>query len=643
MKHQNALFKSGTFFTGCNYWASHAGTNMWNDWNPRAVDEDFERLAQSHIRVLRIFPLWSDFQPIRMHYAGQGAEAEIRLREDPLPFTEAGRAGVDIVMADRFETVCDLAKKHGLLLVVGLVTGWMSGRLHVPEALQGRNILTDPVCIRWQLKFIHYMVKRFRDHEAIAAWDLGNECNCLGKVESRDQAYVWASALADRIKADDSEHLLVSGMHGLNPTGAWTPQDQGELTDILCTHPYPIFTEHCDCDPINEMKTVLHATAESVMYASLGGKPCFVEEAGTLGPMIADEQTAADYIRASMFSSWAHDLRGFMWWCANEQSMLSHTPYDWCAVERELGLFRADGSKKPVLEEMTAFTDYVDRFEYQVLSPRLTDAVCVLTKDQDTWGCAYGSFILAKQAGLDISFAWCEDQIPEACNYLMPSLSGLNSVSRHALQEILSRVRSGAKLYLSLNDALLSPFCEITGIRVKTRSRRKEKDIVTMDGVSYEALWSSHKYVYENAGADILAQDQDGRPAFTEYEYGEGKIYFLVFPAELGIARDSGLVSGESAVPYYRFYEKMDFRNPEKCARSSSPYITVTEHIQDEGTRILTLLNHTPAELTAEIMLDGYVYDRLIDYRGAVAAADENGFFVTLPGNTGTVSVIVKR
>ena len=108
------------------------------------------------------------------------------------------------------------------------------------------------------------------------------------------------------------------------------------------------------------MKSILHSTAESVLYASLGGKPCFIEEAGTLGPMIADEDVAADYIRACLFSTWAHDLRGFVWWCANEQEMLTHTPYDWDAVERELGLFHTDGSPKPVVGSMKEFADFAD-------------------------------------------------------------------------------------------------------------------------------------------------------------------------------------------------------------------------------------------------------------------------------------------
>ena len=105
---------------------------------------------------------------------------------------------------------------------------------------------------------------------------------------SHDAAYLWASTITNTIRAEDKEHPVVSGMHGLSPTATWSPEDQGEILDILCTHPYPLFTPHCDTDPLNEMKSILHSTAESVMYASLGGKPCFVEEAGTLGPMIAD-------------------------------------------------------------------------------------------------------------------------------------------------------------------------------------------------------------------------------------------------------------------------------------------------------------------------------------------------------------------
>ena len=637
MTKNQKLFESGKFFTGCNYWASHAGTNMWHDWQPDVVESDLKRLSEANIKVMRMFPLWSDFQPLRMHRAGGGSELELRLGEAPLPHTEEGRAGVDPVMADRFETFLDLSEKYGIKLIVGLVTGWMSGRMYMPEAFAGKGLLTDPMVIGWQTKFVRYMVRRFKDHPAIAAWDLGNECNCMQGV-GRDAANLWASHIAGAIKLEDTTHPVVSGMHSLLPNGSWTPEDQREFLDILCTHPYPIFTPHCDTDPINEMKTILHSTAETVMYESLGGIPAFIEEAGTLGPMIAKEEIAGDYVRAAMFSAWAHDLKGFVWWCANEQSELRHTPYDWNSVERELGLFRIDGSKKPVLEEMTKFTNFVDGFEFGKLPPRLTDAVCILSEGQDVWAAAYGSFILAKQAGLDITFAWHLDEIPEAPAYLIPSASGDRVVRLHVMLELIERVKKGAKLYISVNNALLSPFESITGVRVATRSRRVKEDIVKLDGSEFH-FWTEFKLKLENAGAEVIASDADGRPAFTRFGLGEGEVYFCAFPIETDASCKNGVISGENAIPYYRFYEHLGIRNPEKTARSSSPYIGITEHPTENG-RLILALNHTPEERSAKITLSRGKFERFINVSGGECKPCADGFEVILPKNSGIVAVV---
>lgn len=633
MTEAQRIFESGSFFTGCNYWASHAGTNMWHDWNEAAVESDLARLAEAKVSVLRMFPLWSDFQPLRMHYSGGGQERELRMGEEPMPFTEAGRAGVDIVMADRFERFCDLAEQYGIRLIVGLVTGWMSGRMHCPEAFAGRGLLSDPMVLRWQIKYVRYMVRRFKTHPAIAAWDLGNECNCMGAVAGRDGAYLWVSAITNAIKVEDKSHPVVSGMHSLRPEGIWTPQDQGEMLDILCTHPYPIFTPHCDTDPITEMKTVLHSTAETILYRDLGHVPAFIEEAGTLGPMIADEETAAAFVRACMFSAWAHDLRGYVWWCANEQSALTHTPYDWDTVERELGLFRIDGSKKPVLNEMTRFAEFADSFPYR-MTPPLTDAVCILSEGQDSWAAAYGSYVLAKQAGMEITFAWQNDDIPEADCYLVPALTGNNGLRRHTWHELLERVKKGARLYLSHDNALMSPFSEFTGVKVVHRAARTAPDTVSFGGTDF-TMTNKYKYVLESVGAKVLAADSKGQPAFTEYACGEGTVYFMAYPIEMYAACEPGVVSGEAAIPYWRFYQALGFRSLGKRAVSDSPYIALTEHDAD-GKHIVTALNYTPVERTAHVRLKGSVAET---FGGSVQTA-EDGVSLTLPGNTGMVLVL---
>src|SRR5690606_437637 len=124
--------------------------------------------------------------------------------------------------------------------------GWMSGRLFVPPALEGRKMLTDPVSIMWQVKYVRNIGREFKDHPAILAWDLGNECNVMGSVDNREAAYTWTAIIANTIKAEDPVHPLLSGMHGLSPDqkARWRIEDQAELTDVLTTHPYPLFTSY---------------------------------------------------------------------------------------------------------------------------------------------------------------------------------------------------------------------------------------------------------------------------------------------------------------------------------------------------------------------------------------------------------------
>ena len=38
-RFSDSIFGAGKpYFVGCNYWASHAGTNMWRNWDEASVD-----------------------------------------------------------------------------------------------------------------------------------------------------------------------------------------------------------------------------------------------------------------------------------------------------------------------------------------------------------------------------------------------------------------------------------------------------------------------------------------------------------------------------------------------------------------------------------------------------------------------------
>ena len=45
------FLQPGHFVTGCNYWASHAGTRMWSDWDAGIVAADLQQLSQAGLQV----------------------------------------------------------------------------------------------------------------------------------------------------------------------------------------------------------------------------------------------------------------------------------------------------------------------------------------------------------------------------------------------------------------------------------------------------------------------------------------------------------------------------------------------------------------------------------------------------------------
>lgn len=121
---------------------------------------------------------------------------------------------------------------------------------------------------------MRHFVGEFRNHRAVAGWDLGNKCNCMGTA-TREQAYVWTATISNAIRSADPTRPVVSGMHSLSPQGTWTMQDPLRA-DRPVDNP-PVSDLHCarlTRKDVNTIRTILHSTAESRFYADLGGKPC---------------------------------------------------------------------------------------------------------------------------------------------------------------------------------------------------------------------------------------------------------------------------------------------------------------------------------------------------------------------------------
>lgn len=525
------------FILGCNYWASNAGTDMWRDWSEKAVREDLDILTAHGITHLRIFINWRDFQPVMPLLKGGGVVREYCLEGERTP---ENPYYLDETMMERFGFFCDICEEYGLKLIVGLVTGWMSGRSFIPSALYGKNLSTDALALSMQLRLVKGVVERFRDKKAIYAWDLGNECNCLVNAPDRDTAYTWTGLIADAIRANDSSRPVVSGMHSIKAADRnviWTIEDQAQFCDVLTTHPYPYWVEHAYQDFTVSFRTLNHAVCETKYYADLGQKPCLVEEIGTMGPMVCSNETAADFLTANLFSNWIHGANGVMWWCANEQTNLTAQPYTRTMCEIELGMIDAMRTPKPVLLAMKQFAKEKDSWKINLPKAR-EDAVCILTSGQDQWGIAYMTWCLAQQVSMNLRFCYADGEIPEAKIYLLPSLKGTEIMPRELYLELKRRVKEGAVLYISNDDALLAEFEELTGLKVSDSGRYHQRRTVTVKDTEIPFVREQY-FRLHSVGAKVLARDNESEVAVSLHSYGSGRVYYVNFPLESMLIKES--------------------------------------------------------------------------------------------------------
>lgn len=593
------------FMVGCNYWASHAGTEMWRNWDEKAVREDLEVLAKNGVEYLRVFPNWRDFQPVWPLYDGREFIREYRVHEDKLP---ENKYFIDETMMQRFRLFCDIAEEYNMKLIVGILTGFMSGRTFIPPALYGKNLFTDPVALRFEMKFIEGFVQGLKHKKAIFAWNPGNECNNLSKTEDYNVAEAWLGIICNAIKANDPSRMVISGMHGLSLEGTWRIDAQAAYTDMLTTHPYPYFVAHCTKDNFSQMRTLLHATCETKYYADISEKPCLVEEIGNLGNMMCDEETAAGFLKVNMFSNWAHGSKGVIWWCANDQMMLETPPYCWNMCEVELGLLGEGRREKPLIREMKKFSEFVKNVDFE-LPKAHEDGICLVTDGQDQWGAAYMTTLLAKMAKVNLKYAYAANGIPDAEVYLLPSVASLRMMPSYIYKELKRKISEGATLYLSVNNPIISEFEDLTGLRIKDSRTCYDSGSFEFNGKKM-TYTKGRQFLLEETRANVLCRDEKQNPIVTECEYGKGKVYFVNFPMETRLLD----IPDAHKTDYHEIY-RMIFKEKisSHIADSNVKCIGITEHYESEKNAYIVLVNYSGDDVETNLRLkDGYVIEKQI-------------------------------
>ena len=594
------LFKDG-FFTGINYWGSKSAINMWSEFDAESIENDLRIMKDAGLTHLRVFPLWSVFQPLCALYTK--SIYEYTFGEDPLPDTPAGRAGVSEEACEKFEVFCRLCEKYDMKLIVALITGHMSFRTYNPPAFDGKALLSDPTVIKWQIRFVKYFVSRFKAQSSIVAWDLGNEpSNMPGLNDNPDTFYVWCSTVADAARACDSTRPIISGIHKSNvESGNSNLKMIGEICDIHTTHPYQIFEN--SASPLATMIPILDLPFKCRIGEDISGIPTFAQEFGSIGYMNCSKKTEADFYRAALLTSLAHDGHGVMWWCAFDQGHLNYAPYRWNTIGSQYGFFDKDLQEKPIVEENKRFKQLLSKLPGGMLPPPGTDGVILIPREEkpdiDLWRTSY---VLAKRAGLNMGFSYLLDPIPDAPLYIIPSVKHNKAIPKNRLDELLEKVRGGSVLYLCVDTGIVRDIPEITGVEIAYRQKMSAAKTLFMRGLELPVK-TNYFFSIESADAEVIGRDENGMGVLFKHAYGKGTVYFMTLPLESYLTERIDTFHDPDAPDYAAVYEELGrAAGIQGICRTDSRFVLTTTHrIDDRRAYVLAINYHNKS---ADVKID---------------------------------------
>ncbi len=154
---------------GINYYPQKTPWNTFGDqFDSKIIDADFKLIKNAGLNSIRIF----------------------------IPYEDFGKAKVKNEKLEKLNTLLDLAEKNELKVVITLFD------------LYGNYNVLD-----WTLNHRHAetIVTKFKNHNALLAWDLKNEPNLDFESRGKQNVLAWLEHLSIIVKKLDSNHPVTIG------------------------------------------------------------------------------------------------------------------------------------------------------------------------------------------------------------------------------------------------------------------------------------------------------------------------------------------------------------------------------------------------------------------------------------------------
>ena len=587
---------------GANFWSRTGGPLMWRRYNPGVVAAELGVLRAHGLTMTRSFCYWPDFMP--------------------------GPWEIDGSMAARFTDFLDRHAELGMTTIPTFIVGHMSGENWDPAWRNGRDLYADVWMVGRQAWFAAEIVRRYKDHPAVAGWLVSNEMPLYGgPAADHEIVATWARLIRDAVRAAGGHQpfSLGDGAWGIEVTGndnGFRLADIAGLVDFLGPHVYPVGD-----DPVRQR----YAAALACELAGTFGKPVIMEEFGVSSDF-ADDSHAAVYYRHVLYSTLLAGATGWIAWNNTDYDLPDQDPYRHHAFEQRFGLTDSGGTPKATLGEMRDFGATLARIGYQACERAATDTALVVSGYLDTRypftspaapaaiaRALHQSYVSARLADLPPKLTRETTGIePGARLYLAPSVQQFLAPTAGVLQGLAD---GGACVYVSYSAGdtawhrgpSYGRMNDLFGIRhrldigladpvsddvVELTFRRDFGGLAAGTRLAFRAGGSEHSRSYlpaEPAAAEVIATDARGRPALLRRRAGRGSLILCTYPVEY-MAAATPRVSPDATVTLYgALAAEAGVRRP---VTVGDPRVACDLLVRDDGARFAVLASHAGERLT---------------------------------------------
>lgn len=540
------------FLLGVNYWSRAGGPRMWEAarFDPRRVRTELRQMAHIGLNTARSFSF--------------------------LPTFVAEGGVIDAGALERFSQFLDLCQETGMTTIPSFLVGHMSGENYDFPGQRGRNPYRDAELLRWQEGLVTAVSRRGAQHPAVVAYLASNEMPYWGGRAPVHHVLAWARRIRAALRAEDATRPFGLGDGVMNLNGGQNGFDVPSLAstvDFFGPHTY-----YADADDLRQALNSEYC----VRSLSYTGQPILFEEFGASSTQVSEENQAL-YYRELIHGCLSAGCAGALAWCFTDFDFIAEAPYSHHAFELGFGITRADGSEKPVCDELRAIRRLVDRLGSPVEPDPVRAAILVPSYFNTTYPFSredrarmrrvlLQAYVLCVKAGIEAELVPENADLDPYALLLAPATQKLLAPTWHRL---LKRVEAGATFYWSYyagdydfhQGAWCQIFEELTGTRHQLRYGCLDLPAATLriegGGLSLEASTLAGgaapfgraflKVVPTGqGGAEVVARDAEGRPALTRARRGAGEVFFLAYPLEYYLAELTDINSEAGPEALYR-------------------------------------------------------------------------------------------